>query len=198
MAFPIAKTFAELCQNLKKVRTAKHNYKYLGIDSLTIVEKLIRTEVCENDNVKSIELVQKGFGKGFTVAAEVYAGFLAGLERIRQEREMGIIMIAHARVEKQDDPGVDSYGKYVPSMHDKINKATIEWCDEVFFARNVIYTTTEKEGFGKSTKASSAGERCLFTTDMPSHAGKNRLSLPERLPMPIENGFAEYSKYFSQ
>lgn len=194
-AFPVAKSYDQLCQYLKAVRTETHSFQTLGVDSLTMVEKLIRAELCESDGVKSIELVQKGYGKGFTMAAEVFAGFLNGLEMIQLQRNMSIVLIAHARVEKQDDPGVDSYGKHVMSMHEKITKATVEWCDEVFFARSVVYTSKEKEGFKTTTKATSADERVLFTTDKPSHIGKNRLDMPERIPMLKVNGWDEYRKF---
>lgn len=195
-SFPIATSFDQLCKYLKEVRTKKHEFQWLGIDSLTMVEKMIRTEVCNKDGVDSIELVQKGYGKGFTITAEIYQSFLAGLTRINTARDMGIILLAHARIEKQDDPGLDSYGKYVMSMHDKLNKATIEWCDEVFFARSVVYTNKEKEGFKNKTTAISKGNRALYTCDTPANAGKRRLDLPDTIPMLKENGFSEYAKYF--
>ena len=60
----------------------------------------------------------------------------------------------------------------------------MEWCDEVLFATYKTYTKQVDAGFDrKRTQAIGSGERVLRTTERPAHLAKNRLNLPDELPL---------------
>jgi hypothetical protein len=59
-----------------------------------------------------------------------------------------------------------------------------EWCDEVLFATFRVYTKQTDEGFDrKRTQGIGTGERIIRTVERPAHVAKNRLNLPEEMPL---------------
>ena len=68
-----------------------------------------------------------------------------------------------------------------------------EWADEVLFACFRVKTRKVKEKFNRTrTQGISDGQRILRTTERPSHKAKNRLGLPEEIPLE----WAAYAKHF--
>ncbi len=47
---------------------------------------------------------------------------------------MGVILLAHARIVKVEEPELDSYNKYEPDLDKRSCGMLQEWCDEVLFA----------------------------------------------------------------
>ena len=45
-----------------------------------------------------------------------------------------IVLIAHARIERFENPETESYDRYVPRLHRLASQVVQEWCDEVLFA----------------------------------------------------------------
>jgi len=69
-----------------------------------------------------------------------------------------------------------------------------EWCDEVLFATYRVHTRTASEGFDrKRVQAIGTGERVLRTTERPAHVAKNRLALPDEIPLD-HRVFAAYAR----
>jgi len=107
---------------------------------------------------------------------------------------MIIVLIAHAKIERFENPETDTYDRYVPRLHRLASAMIQEWCDEVFFATYKVYTKKSDEGFNRTrTHGIGTGERIIRTTERPAHVAKNRLNLPDELPLDWE----AYSKYFS-
>jgi hypothetical protein len=97
---------------------------------------------------------------------------------------MTVVLIAHAKIERFENPETDSYDRYSPRLHKLASHVIQEWCDEVFFATYKVYTKQADEGFNrKKAKGIGTGERVMFTTERPSHLAKNRLNLPDELPL---------------
>lgn len=209
-SFPISKTYGQFCSYLKKIRTADkignrvNDFETLVIDSLDWLEPLIWDEVCEEARETSIEKVGGGYGKGYQFAADKWRQLLAGLSKINtgyrgDDLPLGvpktIILIAHCRVAKHTEPGLDSYDKYVTPLQKQADNIVREWCDEVLFCNYKIFTTEKDAGFNKKeTKAIGAGDRVIYTTERPGFYAGNRLGLPHELPL----SWAEYAKYLLQ
>src|SRR5690606_10937660 len=105
-------------------------------------------------------------------------------DALRAERSMQVILIAHAAIEKFANPETDSYDRYAPRLQKQASALVQEWCDEVLFASYRVHTRTSSEGFDrKRTQGIGTGERILRTTERPAHVAKNRLNLPDELPL---------------
>jgi hypothetical protein len=106
---------------------------------------------------------------------------------------MACLLLAHAKIERYENPETDSYDRYVPRLQKLASQIIQEWCDEVLFATYKVFTKTSDEGFNrKKAKGIGTGERIIRTTERPTHLAKNRLNLPDELPLDCE----AYAQYF--
>src|SRR5690606_30134345 len=148
----------------------------VAIDSADWLEQLIWADVCKKRGVESIEDI--GYGKGYNFALKQWRDVIDGLEALRNERGMGIILIAHAKIERFENPETDTYDRYVPRLHKTAAALLQEFCDEVLFACYRVHATLKDEGCGRRrAQGIGTGERILRTTERPAHVAKNRLNL---------------------
>jgi len=188
--FPLAEKFDQVIAALSELYTEEHPYRTVVVDSLDWLERLIWYEVCRKRGVESIEDI--GFAKGYTFALMQWRQFLEGLTALRNERGMMVLLIAHAKIERFENPETDSYDRYAPRLHKLASALVQEWCDEVLFASYKVYTKVTDEGFNrKKAKGCGTGERVIRTTERPAHVAKNRLNLPDELPLDW-NAYAQY------
>lgn len=179
---PLATTYADVITALSELYAERHKYRTVVVDSLDWLERLIWSDVATRRNVESIEDI--GYGKGYIFALTQWREVLQGLDSLRNERGMHIILIAHAQIEKFANPETDTYDRYAPRIHKHASALIQEWCDDVLFATYAVRTKTVDEGFGrKRVVGLGTGERVIRTTDRPAHAAKNRLNLPDEIPL---------------
>ncbi|MBP9034348.1 MAG: ATP-binding protein [Pseudomonadales bacterium] len=180
--FPVAGKYADVIAALGELYTEAHEYRTVVIDSLDWLERLIWADVCQKRGVESIEDI--GYGKGYVFALTNWREVLAGLDALRNERGMHVILIAHAQIEKFANPETDTYDRYSPRLQKLASALVQEWCDEVLFTTYRIHTKTTNEGFDrKRVQGIGTGERIIRTTERPAHVAKNRLNLPDEIPL---------------
>jgi len=180
--FPLAVRYADVLAALGELYTAEHEYRTVVIDSLDWLERLIWGEVCAKRGVESIEDI--GYAKGYVFALTQWREILTGLDALRNERGIQVVLIAHAQIEKFANPETDTYDRYSPRLQKLASALVQEWCDEVLFATYRVHTKTTKEGFDrKRTQGVGTGERIIRTTERPAHVAKNRLNLPDEIPL---------------
>jgi adenylate kinase family enzyme len=188
--FPLTTAFEQAMQALSELYTDKHPYRTIVVDSLDWLERLIWAEVCRKRNVESIEDI--GYAKGYVFALTQWREFLEGLTALRNDKGMMVVLISHARIERFENPETESYDRYVPRLHRLASQVLQEWCDEVLFATFKVYTKQTDEGFDrKRTQGIGTGERIIRTVERPAHVAKNRLNLPEEMPLDW-NVYAKY------
>jgi hypothetical protein len=159
-----------------------HDFQTLFIDSLDWLEPLVQDHVCKANNWKNIE--QPGFGKGYIAAAEEWRNLLSGLEVLRADKGMGIILIAHDKIKRIEDPLTEGFDSHVLKLHDRAGALVQEWADVIGYAGYRIFTNKIDAGFGnKETKATTTGERILHVEPHPAHCGGNRFGLSN---MPLD------------
>lgn len=186
--FPLATTFDEVLAALSELHSGKHEYQTVALDSLDWLERLIFDALCQQHNVTSIERVDGGYAKGYTHALTYWRRILEALNRLRVDRGMVVICIAHSKVEKFEDPESSAYDRYTPRLHKHAAALICEWADAVFFATRKIYVQTEDAGFNRKRGVAfplgkNGGERVIRTIGGPSCVAKNRYSLPEELSL---------------
>lgn len=186
--FPLARSFADVHGELTELLCEQHDYQSVVVDSLDWLERLIWDAVCQDYGAKSIEKVDGGYGKGYIHALTAWRQFIDQLRALHRERSMAVILIAHAKVEKFDDPESSPYDRYSPRLHKHAAALLTEWCDGVLFASRKFRTQTEDAGFGRKRTIAHAigkdgGERVLRTVGGPSCVAKNRYNLDAELPL---------------
>jgi len=180
--FPLATDFKQVIEILGALYTEEHEYQTVVIDSLDWLERMIHAKTCRDRGVKSIEDVP--YAKGYIFALDAWREVLAGLDALRSERGMQVVLIAHAAVEKFANPETETYDRYAPRLNKHASALVQEWSDEVLFATYRVLTKSTDEGFNrKRIQGVGSGERVIKATERPSHVAKNRLGLPDELPL---------------
>lgn len=183
-AFPLARSFAEIMKNLQSLAEEKHDFKTVVIDSLDWMEPLIWQQVCKEHNVKNIEEVLKGYGKGYVQALNVWREYIEMIDYLRDERGMTIVQIGHAQIKKFENPETDIYDRYELKLHKSASALIMEHSDIILFANYYVGVKKEEKSMSKEgrKRAVGTGERVLYTEERPAFMAGNRYSLPAEIP----------------
>ena len=182
--FPLAKSFTDVVNELTALRDEPHEYKTVVIDSLDWLERLIFDEVCKEFGVRSIEKADGGYGKGYVDALVHWRKVLSLLDDLRNQRGMMVILVAHAKVERFEDPENMAYDRYAPRLHKHAASLISEWVDAVMFAMKRMRVS--KDGDARAIASpigADGGERILRTNGSPACVAKNRFGLPNEIPL---------------
>jgi hypothetical protein len=187
-SFPLATTFDDITAALSVLLQEEHDYGTIVIDSADWMERLIWDKLCQQYGVTSIEKVDGGYARGYTHALTHWRGVLNDLDTLRKRRGMAVIVLAHAKVEKFEDPEHSSYDRYSPRLHKHATAMVTEWADAVLFATRKIITKSHDEGFNRARTIASGlgrdgGDRVLRCVGSPACVAKNRFDLPAELPL---------------
>jgi hypothetical protein len=161
-----------------------HDYKTIVLDSLDWIEQVVWRDLCTEERVSSIEKVGKGYGKGYTAAFERTKALVADLSRLRDKRDMTIVMIAHAQVKTFLNPAGDDYDRYSPKLHKATAALWCEWSDVVGFLDQETLVV-EDEDTGRA-KGIATGKRLLHVTHAGGWYAKNRYSMAS--PVVMQHG----------
>lgn len=171
------KSWLDVLGLTREIATTVHAYKTLVIDPINFVEPMLFASLCDQNKWTSIE--DAGFGKGYTAAVDQWRVLLSELERVR-ERGINILLLAHSMVRTFKNPEGEDFDRYHVSMHEKGAALLKQWCQNVLFARHESFVSKEKN---KAAKGLSTGARVLHTTWQAAFDAKNRLCLPETIPL---------------
>ena len=182
-AFPLLQSWDALMEAIGVLYTQEHSYRSVILDSLDWAEVLAQRSVCDDQGVPSIEKI--GYGKGYVFACDKVRELLDGLNALRTDRGMNILLISHAEIRKFDDPLADSYDRYQIKLHKLVSKVTQEWSDVIGFANiESITEQTEAVGFDKQrTRALDTGRRVLHLAPSAAYDAGSRFDLPAKLPL---------------
>ena len=179
--FPLCASYADVVEQLKAIRDGEHEFQTLVIDSLDWLERLIWDRVCQDYGVKSIEKADGGYGKGYSHALTYWREIVKLLNEVRAKRQMAIILVAHAKVERFEDPENPAYDRYQPRLHKAANSLICEWVDAVLFASRRMRVDANT---GRAAPiGADGGERILRTNGSPACNAKNRYSLPSEMAL---------------
>lgn len=186
--FPLAEGYEDVVESLAALAHQDHPYESVVIDSLDWLERLIWDRVCRDANVTSIEKADGGYSKGYTHALTYWREILDLLNGLRAARNMVVLLIAHTKVEKFEDPESSPYDRYSPRLHKHASALVCEWCDAVLFATRKLRTQSEDAGFGRKRTVAKAvgrdgGDRVLRAVGGPSCVAKNRYGITDELPL---------------
>lgn len=167
--------------------------KTLVIDTIDWAEKLCIKSVCARYQKSSIEAFD--YGKGYTITYETFGGLLNLLGDVT-EKGISVLLIGHATTKRQDLP--EEFGSYdrwglnlIDSPKCSNAKMVREWTDVLLFAnyKTLVVAADDK---GKKHKA-QGGKRVMYTSHHPCWDAKNRLGLPEEMPL----DYTPLAGYFS-
>jgi hypothetical protein len=176
--FPQPKSFNEVLADLAALAMEEHDYKTCVIDTVDWVGLLIQDAVMRRNDWSPVQFDE--YGRGYKVWVQDWRRLLVALDRLRAEKGMEIILLAHASISTFKNPTGPDYQRYGMKIGGVEAPALLkEWADMVLFGQHVD-TTEEKRG---RVRGISSGERIIQTERTAAWDAKNRHNLPPTLAL---------------
>lgn len=181
-------SWAQLIDQVQCVWEDPSLCRTLVIDTADWAEQLCIASFCAGKKISGIEEI--GYGKGYVYIAEDFGRLLNTLGDIT-EKGVHVVLTAHAKMRKFEQPDeMGAYDRWELKLQKSVAPLVKEWADLLLFANyKTLAVAVDKEG--RKHKA-QGGRRVLYTTHHPCWDAKNRLGLPEELPM----DFGPLAPYF--
>ncbi len=177
--FPLASQYQDLIDAIGALYNEEHDFRTVVVDTIDWADQLIWSAINAKNSAQDL-----AYGKGAVIAAEYWRGLLDGLNALRNDRGMAVVLLAHTQVKRFDSPEVEPFDRYMPKLQERSSQLIQEWCDAVLFANYKMFTTASDVGFNKKvTRGISTGERVMYTSERPAYLAKNRYNLPHELPL---------------
>ena len=183
-----AKLYDSIINTLTELAKEKHDRKSIIIDSLDRLETLAHAKVCVEHKLEN-GIEDLGYGKGFTYARGKIQRVLAGLNYLRDTKDMEPICVCHTQIRTINKPTLEPYDVFTLKLHKNASADIMEWSDAVLFMTFKMIIQKKDTGFGrKDSRAINTGERIILTSGSQGVDCKNRFGLPSEIP-------AEYEEY---
>ena len=192
-------SFQEVMDAISALYQDEHQFKTVVVDSVTALQTLIYAETCERGDEKGNKkgrIEDFGYGKGYVYALAIWQDFMDGIMALRRDRGMTVVLIAHSKIERFDDPETVSYSRYEIDLHEKARDLLKREVDIVLLLKPDVAIKTEEQGFSK-TRARADGGRTVWmhTSSRPAYAAGNRYDLPERIIYDRAKGYTAIAPY---
>ncbi len=190
---PKLNSIGDINSALSWLISEQHDYKTVVLDSADWFEILLFNQVAAEFNEKTYEEI--AYGKGAGRIEQGWQWLIKNLDYLLKEKKMNVIILAHAKIEKYTDPSLPSYDRYVPELSKQAFGYVQEWAQEVLFARFRVLTSETKEAFGNKRSTAKGGkDRYVLTNEAGASMAKNRLNLPDELPLDWNAYYAYWPK----
>ena len=190
VSFDKPRTFKDVMDSLQSLYEEEHDFKTLVVDSVSELQRLIFDETCSRGDEKGNKknnIEDFGYGKGYVYAQRVLHEFIEGINLLRSEIGMTIVLIAHSKIERFDDPESSSYDRYELDLHAKLVTALEREMDAILLLKRNVTVKKEAEGFNKERAIAEGGRHVfLHSEGRPAYVAKNRYDIPDKIK--IEKG----------
>ena len=121
-SFGLIENFADLRSAIGALASEQHHFQTVVLDSLDAPEKLIWRDACRSQGWASIE--RPGYGKG-TMVKFWWVDILKGLDFLRRQLGMSIVLLAYSAIETINDPRAASLTLPISCV---CTSARAAWC----------------------------------------------------------------------
>lgn len=191
-ALPLATSYQAIIDAITALH-GEHPYKTLVVDSLDWMENLVWDETCRANEKPSIESF--GYGKGYLEADKYWRVVMGGLDSLRANKGMGVVLLAHSEIKTITPPDSDGYDRYQMRLHKRALGLWSEWSDFLLFLTFKVALKKEDKGYGNDrTRATGSGDRVIHTSERPAWMAKSRWPLPDEIWIGHDKAFAAFHK----
>jgi len=193
-SFGLLTRYEQVMEAIGALYTENHGYQSVVTDTLDKFEPLVWAATCEANKWADIEA--PGYGKGYVAADMFWREYLDGLDALRRDRNMNVVMIAHSTIERFDDPRTASYSRFDIRLHKRAAGLVVDWCDLGVMLNQDATIKTEDQGFNKKRSHAEGGfQRWMYLEGRPAFMAKNRYCMPEKLPYKKGEGYKAIAPY---
>jgi hypothetical protein len=187
-------SYEQVIEAIGSLASGDHSFQTVVLDSVSALQKLVWDKVCRDSNVKSIELAGGGYGKGYIEADNLWLEVLDGLNYLRNERRMAVVLVGHAIISRFDDPETQSYSRYDIDLHKRAEALLKREVDAILLVKKDV--TIKTEGKGDRVRADGGDTRWIYTEGKPAFTAGNRYNMPARIMYQKGQGFSALAPFF--
>lgn len=155
--------------------------KTLIIDTLDWAERLAKKYLIDKNKWAAID--STNYGSRYVALSDEIGKLLNKLTEIK-DLGINVVLTAHAETKKHELPDeMGQYDKYTLKLEKRDAGLAKEWADMILFFN---YKTTIISDSKSNSKKATGGQRVMYTTHKPAWDAKNRLGLPDELPIDFE------------
>lgn len=195
-SFPLCQTFQDVVDCITALH-GEHDFKTVVLDSADWLEPLVWQATCDANGWASIE--KPGYGRGYVEADKLWRMFIGGLDSLRANKNMDVVILAHSEVKRVEPPETDPFDKYMMRLHKRAFAMFQEYSDLVLFGNYKISVHKSEEGFGQErTRGIGTGERIIHCEERPAFDAKTRWPLPPEIYIGKDRGFVAFHKALNE
>jgi hypothetical protein len=188
-------SYDEMMDAVAWLYSQEHDRKTVVIDSIDKLEPKIWDKACADHGWASIE--SPGYGRGYVEADSVWRDFLDGVNALRRDRGMAIVLTSHAHIVNFPNPAGAEYPRWDIRLHKRAIGLIQDEMDAILLVNQEASLKEEKQGFGKTrTTAAGGSSRWIYCDGRPAWVSKNRYSIPEKLLYKKGEGYAALAPFF--
>jgi hypothetical protein len=197
----VPRTYVEILNAIEDLTANEHPYKTLVIDTADRLETLIWRWMLERDSGKTTamnkggktlhSIEDYGFAKGYVMAVDEWRSLCFRLDRLRTNRRMSVIWLAHAQIRTFKNPEGEDYDRYHLRIHERAAGFLKEWSDVAGFC---CFEQGASKLEGDRAKGFSTGMRLLKLERTAAYDAKSRISLPPEVKLEPMNPWAPFAK----
>lgn len=194
--------YDDMVTSAEALLTQEHGFKTFVLDSADHFEPQVWQRVIEayptTEKGKTVnDITDYGWGDGFVKAKEAWIYLFDLLNRLRREKGMAIIIIAHYQIKVESLADMDEIGQFQIKLNKQAASYIREISDIVVFAKLKQFTREVGEGDKKKKQATGNAERILVCQPSLAYTVKNSFDMPAELPLDWDT-FAQYIPYFNK
>jgi len=177
--------------------TEEHNFQTVVLDSADWTENILKEQVAKDYGLDAYDTNAKqlAYGRGGRALEEYWRRICDSFTYLRDQRSMGVIVVAHSQVKRFDDPTTEAYDRYILDLGKESAAVLTEWADIVLFANTQTAVVEERVGInGVKKRGVGPAERFMFTQETPAFKAKCRWPIPAKLPLSYSVLQAELEK----
>lgn len=184
----IFQSYEEFLAALRHIYADPKGIKTVVIDSIDHLEPLVWKAACVKKGWESIESV--GYGKGYIEVDSYWHKILGALNKLRTDKNMNIVCIAHDQIRVVNDPLVDPYDAHELKLHKRAVALWKESCDMIGLLRMTVMKDKE------TGKGKGGTQPTLFVRPRAGITAKTRYTkMPSMIPINLDTGWDDVAKY---
>ena len=191
--FPLCNTWSDLMDQVETLYKDDHKFKTVVLDTTDAVSNLCEQSICEAQKWDSIQA--PGWGKGQAILRMEWAHLLDGLNALRVDCQMNVILLSHVEAKIFSHPKIGDFNRFEMRCDKNVNALIKDWVDFNFFADYEMTKVSDKQE--RKERAIAYGKRRMYTKYSAYFDAKARLALPEELELSWESFADAYTKALS-
>jgi hypothetical protein len=181
---------------LSMLRDQSHDFKVAVIDTVDALEAGCHAYVCIRDKQDRIGAPTKlyGYGEGYKIAVDEWRNFEGLCQALKRRRGMTVILVSHSTALKVKDATMADHEKQGMKLHKLAAEFLCDQADAVFFCHKEHIIWTDGEGERSRMKIQQKPRTLCQTRLGDGWEAKNRLFLPDPLPVFSFAGYQEAAR----